>query len=162
MTTRKSLASSFEDFVKVWASGSPLQIQADVGWSALGSLEKHWPGLIEDTLAEGVKGSTYAATLVDAGLVFEATKTSRGFTGTLERLRNGQTSAFRELTAAALLSKTGLSVELEPLLDSRRPDVSFVYGNQTVFVEVVTPNSSEFQKQINDSITARVVPCDYP
>jgi hypothetical protein len=154
MATRKNLAASFDDFIKVWSGGSPLQIQSDVGWSALGSVEKHWPGLIAATLAEGVKGSTYAATLVDAGLVLEATKTSKGFTETLERLRSGQTSAFRELTVAALLSKAGLSVELEPLLDSKRPDISFAYGDQTVFIEVVTPNLSEFQKQINDSMTA--------
>lgn len=154
MGTRKNLAASFDDFVKVWSGGSSLQIQPDIGWNALGSLETHWPELIRDTLAEGVKGSTYAATLIDAGLVLEATKNSRDFTDTLRRLRNGDTSAFRELTVAALLSKAGLSVELEPPLGSKKLDVGFAYGNQTIFVEVVTPNSSEFQKQINDSITA--------
>lgn len=91
MATRKNLAASFEDFLKVWSRDSPLQIQSDMGWSALGTVETYWPELIRDILAEGVRGSTYAATLVDAGLVLEATKNSRGFTDTLRRLKSGET-----------------------------------------------------------------------
>lgn len=140
--------------MRLWSYGSPLQIQAHAGWNALGSLEMYWPELIETTLAEGARGSTYAATLVDAGLVLEATKDSKGFADTLKRLRSGETSAIRELTVAALLSKAGLHVELEPLLGSKRPDASFLHGDQMVFVEVVTPNSSEFQKKVNDDMTA--------
>lgn len=154
MSTRQNLGTTFSDFSKKWAGGSTLLIEENLGWEALGYLEHLWPEMIEKAITGQMKGGTFAAELVDAGLVLQSTYNINGFEEILNRLKAEETSAFRELVIASLLMKSGLKIELEPELNNRKPDFGFVFNGEYIYVETITPNSSDFHKKTEEFLMA--------
>lgn len=61
----------------------------------------------------------------------------------MARVRRGERSALAELQFAAALVRSGLTPELEPRVGSKQLDCSVKVGSETVFAEVIAPETSE-------------------
>lgn len=131
-----------------WYLGAPPPISGDLGWDALYVLERLWPEHLNAVLATGWRGPAVIAPLIDLGLTLAACENLVGFDEVLARIRKGEQAALSEAKFATALVKLGYNPELEPVLKGKRLDALVYVGEEKVYTEVVTPESSSVTKQI--------------
>jgi hypothetical protein len=152
---RADLGFDWNEIITNWYCTS-LQIVPEVGWEALGTIERLYPQAIDETLRSG--GNTFAMVrLIDVGSVLALTEHLEGFSSVFSRMRSGEHAAMSELAVAAGFVRLGYRPTLEPEVLGRRPDCSItVEQDAEVLFEVVTPESAEVMRGIQEGLTETV------
>jgi hypothetical protein len=147
MGTRAELGADWSDIVARWYLGASPPIPANIGWAALGALERLWPEYLDDFMARGITGPAAIAPVIDLGMTLAACENLPGFAGVLGRIKCGERSAVSESYIAAALAKLGYRPQLEPELAGKRLDAVVSVDGASVYFEVTTPELSMDMQQ---------------
>lgn len=146
MARRSDFGLSWSEVVARWYFGSSPSIPTDIGWEALGALERLWPEYLDTVLREVTKVNIMPK-VIDIGITIEACENLVGFDKVLERMKRGEKAAFSEAFFAAELLKIGYALVLEPSLDGKQLDALVNVQDKQVYIEIMTPEPSKVMKQ---------------
>ncbi len=147
MAKRADFGDNWEEIVQDWCLGSSPAIAPQVGWDALGVLERLWSQRLDEVLNSSARGSPIVVALVDDGLTIAACENLTGFNRVFKRWKEGERGARSELRFAATLLALGHRPTLEPSVKGKVLDAVISLANQNVYFEVATPEFSDAVQQ---------------
>ncbi len=147
MGTRTDFGFNWSEVVANWYLGKSPPIPEHIGWEALDTLERLWPEYIDKVLSKGHKGLAVMIPVVNRGIILAACERLVGFDEVLERMKQGEQSAFSEAFFAEELMKIGHIPVLGPRLCGKRLDGLVYVQDKQVYIEIMTPELSDVMKQ---------------
>jgi len=147
MGKRADFGSSWSEIIEHWYFGRPPAVSNDIGWEALGVVERLCPEYLDRILSKGSKDVHAMAGVVDLGITLLACEDLVSFDGILRRMKQSEKAAFSEAFFAAELVKTGYVPAFEPRLEGKRLDALVDVQGKQVYVEIITPEQSESMKR---------------
>ena len=151
--TLTDFARDWQELQAAWCLGGRLEVPADDAWEALRVLERLWLDHLTGTLGKSVRSPFILSWLVREGQTLRRCEKLENFAQVLHRVRNGDRGAMSELYLAAKLVDLGYEPRLEPYVHDRRPDVIVSEGGAEIIAEVVSPQFSEYGRQLNDRLS---------
>jgi len=140
--TRTSFGRDWDDVLKQWALGGPMNVTAEDGWAALGALERLRPGYLAEVHENQPRANFTLSHLIAQGMDLFACEDLPGLNRIIKRIEKGDRGGESEIRVAAFLRRLGLSLTLEPVLDGKKPDLAIEDEAGRVYVEVIFPEWS--------------------
>ena len=143
MGKRSDFGADWSEVVSQWYLGQDPQLPPAEGWAALGTLERLWPKHLTDTLSSPAKAPQVFARSIDIGFSLAACEQLPGFDAVLARIHAGNHAGISEVHVASDLVRLGYKPCLQVPLGKKMLDMAVNAAGETVYVEVVTPETSK-------------------
>ena len=151
--------STWTAFAREWSGSALAAGPSDVS-KALWALKSHLPDEVERHVTDSARGACIAAPLVELGTLLAECESTQGFTGVVNRLKQGERSAYAELVVAASLARLGFRPWFAPEFGARVLDVAcYVDEAEPIYFEVVAPERSDAsiaQRKVIDDLTKEI------
>lgn len=133
-----------------WYAGGAASYLEDETNEALAALRHLWPERLEQLAIGSARGAAVVAPVLRDGIIIARCRDLSGFGNVLARWRQGERSARAEATLAEVLLAHDLVSRFDVPLGSKRLDLEVLAGAQSVFVEIVTPDTAEIVTEATD------------
>jgi hypothetical protein len=148
----ETIADSWDSFRHEWC------LDVDPGYDqayavrALQALEALWPEVLAELHGSGGRGIGAVGYPIHLGSALADTRECAGFESVLRRARKGERSALSELQFAAKCQRAGFKPDLDVEIGGKRLDLAVTIDGMMVYVEVVTPDKSDLDKDAYERV----------
>lgn len=145
--------TSWDDFVRTWCLGTQIKYSQAETIRALETLKRLWPEDIAELVNRRARGATIIVSKIELGCLLADCEEVNGFPPVFERLKIGERSAYSELVLVSSLLNLGYKTSFAPPLKGKILDAKCKVEKQTVYFEVVTPEQSKSNTELQKLIT---------
>jgi hypothetical protein len=147
-----TIASDWESFLRDWCLGVDPGYEQVHAVRALRALESLWPEVLTELYGGGGRGVGAVGYPIHLGSALADTSDCVNFRSVLRRARGGERGAVSELQFAAKCRRAGFKPKLEIDIGGKCLDLAIDVEDTTVYVEVVTPEKSDLDKDAADRV----------
>ena len=152
--TRQDFGDDWAAVLERWARGGPVNVTAELGWAALGALERLMPERLADFYEHDESGNLGFSHLLVLGADLLACEHLEHIDRILARVAGGERGAAVELELLAAVVRSGLAPIVEPELHGKVLDFAVDTDQGRVFFEVVGPALSDEATLLREQLQA--------
>jgi len=128
--------NSWSDFVRDWCLDAQIKYSQAETIRALETLKRLWPENVAALVNQKARGATIIVPAVDLGSLLADCEGVDSFPSVLERLKNGERSAYSELVLVSSLLNLGYKASFAASLEGKNLDAKCEVEKQVLYFEV--------------------------